>query len=113
MGKKKKAYVRPEMKIIEVKTEGVIASSGVIDFPDIDFTNGCKNNWFDNSCGSPEPKIQNCEVFKKNELTEGEEYNTCFKEISIYNPHNWNHVTLKKENGKIYIYKGWTTERKK
>ncbi len=30
MGKKKKTYVRPEMKIIEVKTEGVIASSGII-----------------------------------------------------------------------------------
>lgn len=30
MGKKKKTYVRPEMKIIEVKTEGVIAASGII-----------------------------------------------------------------------------------
>lgn len=28
MGKKKKTYVKPEMKIIEVKTEGVIAASG-------------------------------------------------------------------------------------
>lgn len=30
MGKKKKTYVKPEMKIIEVKTEGVIAASGEI-----------------------------------------------------------------------------------
>jgi hypothetical protein len=30
MGKKKKTYVKPEMKIIEVKTEGVIAASGGI-----------------------------------------------------------------------------------
>lgn len=31
MGKKKKTYVKPEMKIIEVKTEGVIAASGAIE----------------------------------------------------------------------------------
>lgn len=36
MGKKKKTYVRPEMKIIEVKTEGVIAASGgEIEIPDV------------------------------------------------------------------------------
>lgn len=29
MGKKKKTYVKPEMKIIEVKTEGVIAASEI------------------------------------------------------------------------------------
>jgi hypothetical protein len=34
MGKKKKTYVKPEMKIIEVKTEGVIAASGAIEIPD-------------------------------------------------------------------------------
>lgn len=33
MGKKKKTYVKPEMKIIEVKTEGVIAASGEIIVP--------------------------------------------------------------------------------
>lgn len=33
MGKKKKTYVKPEMKIIEVKTEGVIAASGEIPVP--------------------------------------------------------------------------------
>ncbi len=37
MGKKKKTYVKPEMKIIEVKTEGVIAASGgIIIDPDDD-----------------------------------------------------------------------------
>ena len=30
MGKKKKTYVKSEMKIIEVKTEGVIAASGTV-----------------------------------------------------------------------------------
>lgn len=37
MGKKKKTYVRPEMKIIEVKTEGVIAASsgGEIEIPNV------------------------------------------------------------------------------
>lgn len=42
MGKKKKTYVRPEMKIIEVKTEGVIAASsggGEIEVPE-DKVNG-------------------------------------------------------------------------
>lgn len=44
MGKKKKTYVKPEMKIIEVKTEGVIAASGgeIIDVPE--------QNWLDSYC---------------------------------------------------------------
>lgn len=44
MGKKKKTYVKPEMKIIEVKTEGVIAASGegIIDVPE--------QNWVDSYC---------------------------------------------------------------
>lgn len=47
MGKKKKTYVRPEMKIIEVKTEGVIAASGgetPIEYDDL-----CNNNCLSNA----------------------------------------------------------------
>lgn len=54
MGKKKKTYVKPEMKIIEVKTEGVIAASGgEIDIPAPDWENQiyCDNNMFSGSCG--------------------------------------------------------------
>lgn len=63
MGKKKKTYVRPEMKIIEVKTEGVIAASGgevIIDKSQF-CANGCLDN--SNSCGlNNKPNCQNIDV---------------------------------------------------
>lgn len=49
MGKKKKTYVKPEMKIIEVKTEGVIAASdsGGIDVPEDKWlVKYCKESYF-------------------------------------------------------------------
>lgn len=33
--KKKKKYVKPEMKIVNVKTEGVIAASGTVIIPEV------------------------------------------------------------------------------
>lgn len=57
MGKKKKTYVKPEMKIIEVKTEGVIAASGggIIDVPEEEWNDEnlqiCRHNMFSGNCG--------------------------------------------------------------
>lgn len=109
--KKKKKYVKPEMKIVNVKTEGVIAASGGdIEIPETDFINGCQNNYFSNSCGAPEPKISQCNDFRT--AIEGTIYNSCFKETSpLINPYNWYHVTLTKKEGKVIISKGWTTEK--
>jgi len=52
MGKKKKTYVKPEMKIIEVKTEGVIAASGgiIIKPGENDYKIFCEPNNYSKSC---------------------------------------------------------------
>lgn len=66
MGKKKKTYVKPEMKIIEVKTEGVIAASGgEIIVPPEKIEAFCKNSEF-SAAGFSHSKAeggnkQNCE----------------------------------------------------
>lgn len=113
MGKKKKTYVRPEMKIIEVKTEGVIAASGggSTEIPEEVFKKGCNNNWFNNSCNAPGLAVSQCNWLET--AMENTEYNSCLnpKHATIV-PSDWYHVTLKKVNGTVYIYKGWTTERK-
>ena len=113
MGKKKKTYVKPEMKIIEVKTEGVIAASGKgeVDVTIEEFKGSCQNNWFNNGCGAPDPAVSNCEWYES--AMDNTEYNSCLnsKHASII-PSEWEHVTLKKLNNTIYIYKGWIGERK-
>lgn len=97
MGKKKKTYVRPEMKIIEVKTEGVIAASsggGEIEVPIGNITTLCeKNSIFNNSCGAPQPKIQNCEILSK--LGAGS-YNTCLNQDAGLRDINGNLITWTK-----------------
>lgn len=101
MGKKKKTYVRPEMKIIEVKTEGVIAASGgeIIIDPDPEILcehndifsnyNSCKNSTQCNYTNT----VENCkfDIY-------GAPYKTCYKGHGIY------HVDYNVTDGKFHIY---------
>lgn len=110
MGKKKKTYVRPEMKIIEVKTEGVIAASGgdIIVDPD-EWMAACSPNYFNNSCHANNPKISECG------LSPNSWANSCFKSGFDINKYDWKEVTLTRtyrDNKEVIIIsKGWNNPK--
>lgn len=102
MGKKKKTYVKPEMKIVEVKTEGVIAASGGEMIIDPDPETLCSHNDIfsnPNSCKDDHTKcsytntVENCKF-----NIEGAPYKTCYKDHGIY------HIDYEVADGKFHIY---------
>ncbi len=106
MGKKKKTYVRPEMKIIEVKTEGVIAASNgeiIIDPIEAEtiFTNSCVQggapltDLIEGQCSTDIGKTytvninKNCNdvsnnFYIKHHFTKGESIKVCKREDGYY-----------------------------
>lgn len=103
MGKKKKTYVRPEMKIIEVKTEGVIAASGgetIID-PELICS---QNNLFDKGCNGINDCTYTTEVANCNQVTKEVFENlkinlkTCSKDGKAY------HIDYNATTDKLHIY---------
>lgn len=89
---------------MNIQTEGVIAASGEVEFPENEWVSGCSNKYFDNSCGAPDPKAANCNFNFGS-------FNSCFKSGFSLNKYNWREVTLTKklEDGKsvVVITEGW------
>lgn len=108
MEKTKRFYLKPQMEVMDVQTEGAIAASGEIEIPIDKWVLGCENSYFDNSCHANDPNISNCNF-------EIGWYNSCFKTGFNLNKYNWDKVTLtkKNENGNIVVYitKGWNNPK--
>jgi hypothetical protein len=110
MGKKKKTYVKPEMKIIEVKTEGVIAASGgiIIKPGEDDYTIFCNPSNYSKSCINEYTGTLN--VFAScNQIIEGDNV-SCLKDPiplsdgTIIQPGK---ITVHKKGDVLTITSGW------
>lgn len=97
MGKKKKTYVKPEMKIIEVKTEGVIAASGgeIIVPPGEETDRFCASNQFRQAEYSHHKKIG------ESSSSFGDKNNNCNNMVVGVEYYTWN----KYGGGDIHFWK--------